>query len=91
MEAGALPPAPYAPLAAGAAAAACAFADEHRLVVEPACGAALAAMYDRSLIATLSGGEGMLSSGGPIVVVVCGGSMATPALLQQWTVEAANL
>jgi L-serine/L-threonine ammonia-lyase len=67
------------------------FAADHRLIVEPACGAALAIMYDRSLIANLSGGEDMLAQG-PIVVVCCGGSMATPSLLQDWKdqVDVAN-
>ena len=72
-----------------AVAACCDFAADHRLIVEPACGAALATMYDRSLIANLAGGESMLSGEGPIVVVVCGGSMATPALLTEWTEQAA--
>jgi hypothetical protein len=52
------------------------------MLVEPACGAALATTYDRSLIGNLPAGEQMLE--GPIVVVCCGGSMATPSLLQEW-------
>lgn len=48
---------------------------EHRILVEPACGAAVAAAL----------GDKMRDVGdGPVVVVVCGGNMASPALLDQW-------
>ena len=52
------------------------------MLVEPACGAALATVYDRSLIGNLPAGEKLLE--GPIVVICCGGSMTTPSLLQEW-------
>lgn len=48
------------------------FADEHRILVEPACGAALAVLTERVV------------GPGPIVVIVCGGAGATPALLAEW-------
>lgn len=48
------------------------FADEHRILVEPACGAALAVVTER------------LVGPGPIVVIVCGGAGASPALLAEW-------
>lgn len=51
------------------------FADDHRLLVEPACGAALAAVYDRA--APLQG----LSS---VLVIVCGGAGVNRALLAEW-------
>jgi L-serine/L-threonine ammonia-lyase len=51
------------------------FADDHRIVVEPACGAALAAVYDWA--APLGGMRSVL-------VVVCGGAGATPADLVRW-------
>jgi L-serine/L-threonine ammonia-lyase len=51
------------------------FADDHRVVVEPACGAALAAAYDRA-----PGLEGA----GAVLIVVCGGAGATPADLLRW-------
>jgi L-serine/L-threonine ammonia-lyase len=41
------------------------FADDHRVVVEPACGAALALAYK---------GEGVLRQGGNILLIVCGGA-----------------
>ena len=46
---------------------------KHRVLVEPACGAAIAAVL-----------KGVDVGEGPIVVVVCGGNMASPALLQAW-------
>jgi L-serine/L-threonine ammonia-lyase len=51
------------------------FMDDHRLVVEPACGAALALAY---------GASPTLESFGRVLVVVCGGSTATLAQLSQW-------
>jgi len=51
------------------------FADDHRIVVEPACGAALAAAYERA--PALRGASSLL-------VVACGGAGATPADLVAW-------
>jgi L-serine/L-threonine ammonia-lyase len=51
------------------------FADEHRVLVEPACGAALAAVYNRAKpLAGLT----------PIVVIVCGGAGVSLKLLEAW-------
>lgn len=50
---------------------------QHRVLVEPACGAAVAAVVNRP--ARLAG-----IRDGPIVVVVCGGNMVSPALLDGW-------
>ena len=47
--------------------------DDHRLLVEPACGAALAPVY-----------AGALPPEGPIVVVVCGGASASLEALEAW-------
>jgi len=59
-----------------AAVASCArFAEDHRLLVEPACGAALAACYDRAPA---------LRAARRVLVVVCGGAAATPELLAHW-------
>lgn len=50
---------------------------QHRVLVEPACGAAIAAVMNRP--------ERLAGIGdGPIVVVVCGGNMTSPALLDGW-------
>jgi L-serine/L-threonine ammonia-lyase len=51
------------------------FADEHRVLVEPACGASLSAAYERA--------EPLL--GRPsVLIIVCGGAGVTRALLDQW-------
>jgi L-serine/L-threonine ammonia-lyase len=51
------------------------FADEHRVLVEPACGAALAAVY---------GQAEPLEGLAPIVVIVCGGAGVSLKLLDEW-------
>jgi L-serine/L-threonine ammonia-lyase len=51
------------------------FADEHRVLVEPACGASLAAVYGRA--EPLAGLK-------PIVVIVCGGAGVSLRLLNEW-------
>lgn len=52
------------------------FVDDHRIVVEPACGAALAVAYDAAEA---------LSAFHHVVVVVCGGATATIDQLQAWS------
>jgi L-serine/L-threonine ammonia-lyase len=66
----------------GEAVAACLrFMDEHRVVVEPACGAALALAWRP---------DGPLAAFDD-VLVVCGGATATVAQLQAWaTAQSAN-
>src|SRR5512136_2335606 len=51
------------------------FADDHRVLVEPACGAALAAGYVPAPA---------LIDRGPVVIIVCGGVGVTRELLQKW-------
>jgi L-serine/L-threonine ammonia-lyase len=51
------------------------FADDHRVLVEPACGASLAAVYERAE---------PLEGRAPIVVMVCGGAGVTRELLETW-------
>jgi L-serine/L-threonine ammonia-lyase len=51
------------------------FADEHRVLVEPACGASLAAVYGRAKPL-----EGLR----PIVIIVCGGAGVSLPLLNEW-------
>ena len=51
------------------------FMDDHRVVVEPACGASLAVAYD----ATKS-----LGDYSKVLVIVCGGVTATVGQLQKW-------
>jgi len=59
------------------AVAACSrFLDDHRLLVEPACGAALAIAY---------GGASALAAYKKVLIIVCGGATATADKLRQWT------
>ncbi|HEY6461031.1 MAG TPA: hypothetical protein VIY73_12795, partial [Polyangiaceae bacterium] len=51
------------------------FADESRVLVEPACGAALAAVYGRAA---------PLAKARSLFVVGCGGAGVTPGDLQRW-------
>jgi len=51
------------------------FSQDHRLLVEPACGASLAALYDEA---------DFLSGKQNILVIVCGGVGVTISQLEQW-------
>jgi L-serine/L-threonine ammonia-lyase len=55
------------------------FMDDHRVVVEPACGATLAVAYDAAAA---------LKEFRNVLVIVCGGVTATVAQLQQWAAQA---
>ena len=52
------------------------FADDHRVLVEPSCGAALSLAYDA---------HPALADCSPVLIVVCGGSGVTRADLDQWS------
>jgi L-serine/L-threonine ammonia-lyase len=54
------------------------FADDHRVLVEPACGAALSVIYDNSPV---------IESANSIVVIVCGGIGISIDKLTQWEQE----
>ena len=59
------------------------FTHDHRVLVEPACGAGLAVVYsDRHRDALAS-----IAAAGPIVVIVCGGSGVNLELLSQWKAQ----
>lgn len=58
------------------------FSLDHRMLVEPACGAALAVAYSERLRTTH-----LNAVQGPIVLQVCGGSGVTIDLLHQWKTE----
>jgi len=60
---------------AEAVAACLRFMDDHRVVVEPACGAALAVAY---------AGHEALAAYDNVLMIVCGGATATVAQLQAW-------
>ena len=51
------------------------YADEHRVLVEPACGASLAAVY---------AAHPLLRGRDPVLVVVCGGAGVTRDQLARW-------
>lgn len=57
------------------------FLDDHRILVEPACGAALAVAY---------GHASALAEYKNVLVIVCGGATATANDLQQWTARFAQ-
>ena len=75
---------------AAAVSACCSFGDDQRSLVEPACGAALAAAaYDGSGVADgiakiLAAGDG-IASDSHIVVICCGGNIVTRDMLETWT------
>lgn len=54
------------------------FSEDHRLLVEPACGASLAVVYEKRPV---------LSQFKNLVVIVCGGSGVNLPLLAQWQLE----
>ena len=51
------------------------FADEHRSLVEPACGASLSVVYDN---------DPVLAGYNNIVIIVCGGSKVDLGLIDEW-------
>lgn len=51
------------------------FADDHRVLVEPACGAGLSAIYGRAPA---------LVGRGPVLAIVCGGAGTSLGLLRGW-------
>jgi L-serine/L-threonine ammonia-lyase len=57
------------------------FIDDHRIVVEPACGAALALAYAE--------GAPALADHAKVLVVVCGGATATAQQLHDWSARLA--
>jgi L-serine/L-threonine ammonia-lyase len=54
--------------------------DDHRVVVEPACGAALAVAYEQ---------HAALQAYTKVLVIVCGGATATVEQIRQWRLAAA--
>jgi hypothetical protein len=53
-------------------------------LVEPACGASLALVYEPDLLLQAVAGVGPGHPDAVIVVVVCGGQAVTPELLAAW-------
>jgi L-serine/L-threonine ammonia-lyase len=57
------------------------FLHDHRVLVEPACGATLAAVYGRS--------QSILADFSSPLVIACGGATATHEQIQEWRAKAA--
>ncbi|KAL9981852.1 hypothetical protein ACROYT_G010613 [Oculina patagonica] len=58
------------------------FADDHRMLVQPACGAALACVYERLFKVWQE--EGKLGELKSALVIVCGGSSVTMKAIKEW-------
>ena len=56
--------------------------DDHRMLVEPACGAALTCVYERLFKAWQEQGKlGQLKS---TLVIVCGGNLVSMKAMKEW-------
>ncbi|CAD5120966.1 DgyrCDS9511 [Dimorphilus gyrociliatus] len=58
------------------------FLDDHRIFVEPACGATLAALYSKEI--------NLAPKGGKIVAIVCGGAGISMRMLEDWEKKLLN-
>ena len=56
------------------------FANDHRMMVEPACWAVLSSAYE----GLLNKDQNMIPLDGPVVLVVCGGNLVTTDLMEGW-------
>lgn len=74
------PISPWLTSDASAVSAVLRFLDDHRMLVEPACGAALAAIYGLA--------EPLREGGEDVVVIVCGGAASTREQLDLWVTAA---
>jgi len=63
------------------------FQKKHRMLVEPACGASVATMFDSSLLERSGISMDEEGGGGPVVVVVCGGAMIDCDVLKNYKKE----
>ncbi|XP_059139051.1 L-serine dehydratase/L-threonine deaminase-like isoform X2 [Physella acuta] len=61
------------------------FAEDHRFLVEPACGASLAAIYSNIVKQLVT--EQKLSDVTSVLVVVCGGSIVSTSVMEAWRQE----
>lgn len=61
------------------------FSDDHRFLVEPACGASLAAIYS-NVIGRLKE-EGKLTGASSVLVIVCGGAIVSSSVMEAWKLE----
>ena len=61
--------------------------DDHRLLVEPACGAALAVVYNPHILDDLQQQGKLPTPLRTVVVIVCGGNCVDIELLSKWKKE----
>lgn len=57
------------------------FADDHRVLAELSCGAALAIVYEKDLLRKLLPN---LNENSKVVIIVCGGQMVSTQIVQEW-------
>ncbi|CAG5118757.1 unnamed protein product [Candidula unifasciata] len=58
------------------------FAEDHRLLVEPACGATLAALYSNIIHKLVE--QGQLQNITTVLAIVCGGSIVSTSVMEGW-------
>lgn len=58
------------------------FADDHRMLVEPACGASLACVYERLFKGWKE--QGKLAELKSVLIIVCGGNIVSLKALKEW-------
>jgi len=58
--------------------------DEHRVLVEPACGASLAVAYEKQIKELLQKLNIEVNSSSKIVIIVCGGQLVNQELFENW-------
>lgn len=56
--------------------------DDHRMLVEPACGASLACVYERLFKGWKE--QGKLAELKSVLVIVCGGNIVSLKALKEW-------
>lgn len=61
------------------------FAEDHRLLVEPACGATLAALYSNIIDRLIEQGD--LQNITTVLAIVCGGSIVSTSVMEGWKKE----
>ena len=58
------------------------FSDDHRMLVEPACGASLACVYER--LFKVWQDQGKLGELKSALVIVCGGNIVSLKAMKEW-------
>ncbi|CAL1537358.1 unnamed protein product [Lymnaea stagnalis] len=61
------------------------FSDDHRFLVEPACGASLAAIYSEVILRLKE--EGKLTKASSVLVIVCGGAIVSSSVMEAWKLQ----